>query len=280
MDKKILLDEAPPAAYAEKDFGEFKYSYDTSLRMCPLCNSMNITKFYTMIKQRMEWIYQRCNSCQNIFLWNRLSDEATDDFYLSGKYRQWVFGSDTVDPNDLLSQQARAQAWKIILNIPEIKPKNDMHSVMLDVGCSSGLMMKEFQLMGYNTVGVEPDPIYRKYALDHGCIVFETLPEVTGSYNIISLSHVLEHTNHPQLFISMVSEKLIPGKGVIIVEVPNGRADDGAYRPWHPLVFSDVGLVKFFEYMGFRLMLPSVIKYGINSPLDKNLLAIFQRVTT
>jgi SAM-dependent methyltransferase len=88
--------------------------------------------------------------------------------------------------------------------------------------------MSAFKQAGYDTVGIEPDAAARGLANRIGEVfegTAEALPAAIGGrkFDVVLLSHVLEHCIDPAAALSNVKSLLAPG-GTAILEVPNNAA--------------------------------------------------------
>jgi len=146
----------------------------------------------------------------------------------------------------------------------------------LDLGCGSGAALVRAREAGAETVvGVEPDPAARETARGRGFVVHAgTAEEIPNQlederFDVVIMSHVLEHTLNP-LVAAQELERLVAPGGVALIEVPNNEAIGlkvaGATWPWldvprHLNFFTKasldamirkVGLVpERFEYRGY-----------------------------
>ena len=97
---------------------------------------------------------------------------------------------------------------------------------ILDIGCGTGNILASLAGEGRVLTGIEPDPEARKVASRHGIEVLdgtaEQLPDEVSDrqFDIVILSHVLEHTSDPERALSNIRKLLAPG-GVVYSEVPN-----------------------------------------------------------
>ncbi|MEO0546200.1 MAG: class I SAM-dependent methyltransferase [Pseudomonadota bacterium] len=95
----------------------------------------------------------------------------------------------------------------------------------LDVGAGSGEFLFALSSMGKNTQGCEPNQDYSAYCREDLGLDVQTnqidgfKPASTG-YDLIQLSHVLEHLNAPVRYLEKLASWLVP-QGVLYVEVPN-----------------------------------------------------------
>ncbi len=133
---------------------------------------------------------------------------------------------------------------------------------MLDLGCGNGAMLRSFseQLPGWSLVGNELD--------DKNRLTIETIPrveklhpgqpeDVPGTFDAITLLHVLEHVPDPIGFLTRIATKLNVG-GCIVVEVPNyvNSPFDLAVAD-HCTHFSLETLVTAFEAAGLEVIAAS-----------------------
>lgn len=103
-------------------------------------------------------------------------------------------------------------------------------SLILDVGCGNCTFMDQMHDRGMRVVGVEPDRAARQRAEARGHRIVEGtaehLPsEITHAegYDLVVLSHVLEHCVEPEHAITNIVGLLAP-HGKVVVEVPNNEA--------------------------------------------------------
>ncbi|MDB5314108.1 MAG: Methyltransferase type 11 [Gemmataceae bacterium] len=98
---------------------------------------------------------------------------------------------------------------------------------MLDLGCGNGAMLRSFgeQMPGWALVGNDLSDKYRTTveAIPGVEGFYPVDPEnVPGTFDVITLLHVLEHIPDPVSFLRRLGPKLGPG-GLIVVEVPDAR---------------------------------------------------------
>jgi SAM-dependent methyltransferase len=98
---------------------------------------------------------------------------------------------------------------------------------MLDLGCGNGAMLRSFseQLPGWSLAGNELSDKYRDVveAIPRVEKLYPGQPEdVHGTFDVMTLLHVLEHVPDPVAFLTRLGRKMNPG-GLIVVEVPDHR---------------------------------------------------------
>ena len=140
---------------------------------------------------------------------------------------------------------------------------------LLDVGCGDGWMLDLYKLAApcpITTYGVDFNAEVCKVAESFGhqtfCSRFEDL-QLTGRFNIVNLSHVIEHVSDPLLIARKSFEVLRPG-GLFVLETPNTDTFDarifekgawGAYHiPRHWNLFDESTLRKLGEKAGFKFL--------------------------
>jgi 2-polyprenyl-3-methyl-5-hydroxy-6-metoxy-1,4-benzoquinol methylase len=138
---------------------------------------------------------------------------------------------------------------------------------LLDIGCGTGYFPAFMKGKGYNVTGVEADQKTREYAVkEFGLQVLspdEFLSnESSGSYDVITLWHVLEHLHNFDEYIEKMLANLRPG-GVILFALPNCSAFDARYYkeywagydvPRHLWHFTPGTLNLLLEKHGLKLM--------------------------
>jgi len=108
---------------------------------------------------------------------------------------------------------------------------------MCDLGCGGGAMLRGVQALGHEVLGVDPSPVAIESGRRGGWPVLagtaEALPPdcPRGAFDLVLLSHSLEHCRDPQRALQNAASLLAAG-GALVVEVPNhacaGFAGSGA----------------------------------------------------
>jgi len=98
---------------------------------------------------------------------------------------------------------------------------------LLDIGCGNGAFLQRAIEMGWQVQGVEPDPVAVGVCHGIGLSVIQgdafsdELKE--GSFDVITMSHVLEHVADPSALLERAYRLLKPG-GWLWIAVPNPRS--------------------------------------------------------
>jgi len=134
---------------------------------------------------------------------------------------------------------------------------------LLDVGCGNGAFLMRAREAGWNVAGCEPDPkavaTCRAQGLDviQGDVFNAALDGQL--FDVVTISHVLEHVVDPQALLKRAHALLRPG-GVLWVALPNphslglrifGAAWQGLHVPFHLCIPSQARLGRWMETTGF-----------------------------
>jgi len=136
----------------------------------------------------------------------------------------------------------------------------------IDVGCGVGLLLKELKRRGWNVVGTDWNADNAKrVSAELGIPVIggaDGLSSVeTSSQHVVSLFHVLEHTQNPHELLSELNRILKPS-GRIVVVVPNaasfaralfGTSWLGYDIPRHRHAFTPASLRQVLSANGFAI---------------------------
>ncbi|MBN8668219.1 MAG: class I SAM-dependent methyltransferase [Chitinophagales bacterium] len=136
---------------------------------------------------------------------------------------------------------------------------------ILDIGAGTGFFIAEMKSNGWVVTGLEPDAEARAVAFDTNGLKLEgldTLYQLTpGTYDAITLWHVLEHVHDLEGYVKRFNELLKP-EGRLIIAVPNHTSHDArkygkdwaAYDvPRHLHHFSPSSMKHLLEERGFLL---------------------------
>lgn len=135
---------------------------------------------------------------------------------------------------------------------------------LLDVGCGNGAFLERAEQLGWDAVGLEPDrkafSVAQGRDLQVQCGGFEILDrEPAEQYDVITLSHVIEHVHDPKRLLGSAHRLLRPG-GRVWLETPNlnslghrkfGRSWRGLEVPRHLVLFNCLTLREILRNSGF-----------------------------
>lgn len=94
---------------------------------------------------------------------------------------------------------------------------------VLEIGCSTGLMLSLFKNIGFEVEGIEASKKAAEYARKKGLevkIAFFEKVNFTQKYNLIILNHTLEHMEDP-IGVLIKIKKILKPKGYLMIDLPN-----------------------------------------------------------
>ncbi len=135
----------------------------------------------------------------------------------------------------------------------------------MDIGASAGVLLQAFQeAYGCEVTGVEPGDAYRAFAAKQGLAMFPSLPELVEHrperFDLVSLSHVLEHLPEPVATLQTIRRDLLTPDGVLLLEVPNFYAHD-SYELAHLACYTPHTLREVVGQAGFDTL--RMVRHGV-----------------
>jgi SAM-dependent methyltransferase len=98
-----------------------------------------------------------------------------------------------------------------------------------DLGCGHAGYLREFKRLGFDVIGVDPDPAARAEAAKADILVEPGTAEVvpdsvsSGTFDLVIMTHALEHCRDPRMALDNAVRLTKPG-GYCYIEVPNCSA--------------------------------------------------------
>lgn len=198
---------------------------------CPACNSSDIhyvlaSKDYTVTQQSFDiW---ECSRCTMRFTQDVPSQENIGQYYQSENY---ISHSNT----------NKGLVNRLYHKVRETSLKNKRELIesyfstegsiprLLDVGCGIGVFMNHMRQHGWLVEGIEPSEDAREKAeKDFNISVYPPhlfFDSSLGSFDVITMWHVLEHVHLLNEYIERLKELLRPN-GLLFIAVPNYTSYD------------------------------------------------------
>ena len=176
--------------------------------LCILCGGEK-TRPYQSVEGPSQVV--QCTSCDLVFVHPQPSSDTLTAHYDGAYYAEWV-GSQAA---------AREKLWRRRLRaVTAVRNRGDL----LDVGCGDGGFLRAAQREGFTVSGTEISP-FAAERVRHLCIPLyqgplEEASFPPGSFDIVTLWHVLEHMSDP-LRALRKAHTLLRDQGVLFVAVPN-----------------------------------------------------------
>lgn len=197
-----------------------------SLDSCPICHSQNFSKFgeakdYTVSHET--FTLKKCTSCDFLITSPRPTDQVLPRYYMSESYVSHTAKAVTLFDKIYEQVRARALRWKLTL---VKKFSSTPQPSLLDYGCGTGYFLASMKQNGFKIAGVEPSSIARSNAEKiTNEKINETIESVEGTFDIITLWHVLEHVNDLNSAMQKLKARLSTN-GTIFIAVPNYKSND------------------------------------------------------
>lgn len=204
-----------------------------------------------------------CDACEFGRLKGDFTPEQVARFYYPGYYTHSV-GGKSGERLSLVERVLIHLAWRCDHGQDFDPDELDAGRTVCDIGCGNGNTLRKFKAAGYATVGVEPDCGARRASADAGIIYAGTAEDIPpiGSFDVVLMSHTLEHCIDPVKAVSNAASLLEPD-GTLVIEVPNNAAMGfrwfGPRWPWtdiprHLSFFTDRSLSLLLEQHGLKII--------------------------
>ena len=266
---------------------------------CPVCGGMERTLLQGGLTDRVfgvapgVWSIYRCIGCESAWLDPRPSPASVGRAYES-YYTHIAEDAAAAQPRSALVRQLHSWQndyknaryglrrtpagfggrWLVPL-VPSLRAKADTQcrnlakppiggGRLLDVGFGNGGFLKIAGEMGWNAEGIDFDPkaveLARARGLNVRCASAAELSEHYEQYDVITISHVIEHVYDPTSLLRDLYRLLKPG-GCLWLDTPNlssmgaerfGRNWQALDPPRHLVLFTPASLQMCLEKAGFK----------------------------
>lgn len=263
---------------------------------CPLCGTPERVLLHAGLSDRVfgvapgTWSLWQCAGCRSAYLDPRPTPATIGTAYAGyythspedhpvirrkGRIRSWLHDLYNGYQNaryGLDRQPSLASGRWLLPLVPSLRAAADAEcrhlprggGRLLDVGCGNGGFLWLARQAGWECRGLDFDEgaiaACRARGLDAQVGSVETLAPDEGCYDVITMSHVIEHVHDPVTTLAAVHRLLVPG-GMLWLDTPNldslGHARFGpAWRdldpPRHLMLFSQGSLERSLRQTGFQ----------------------------
>lgn len=212
--------------------------------LCPVCNQPSLYNFSSrdlMFDHYERYDYHRCTSCNFIFQYPLPILEQISTFY-PNEYEVYEEQSRLKKVSGLrksilkkyygYTHLSTSVFNDFICFIPQFFNKNfEVHfssnGNLLDVGCGNGRYLDGMKKLGWQTKGVEFNESavrvcnISKLDVHHGDLFSANFD--TNSFDVINVSHVVEHVPNPKELFAELS-RILKKNGTLIIKTPNSEA--------------------------------------------------------
>jgi SAM-dependent methyltransferase len=180
---------------------------------CRLCGAS-----HARILERRGWRYHRCATCDA--LTKLLSEQeyaAIEPSYDPGP-------TSVVQGGELVREYLGVDQHRSVLATVDVGRR---HPTFLDIGCGAGGALLAAKELGWQAEGVEPSRAHSTIARKLGFVVHEGFFDPSGfagrQFDVVLMSHVVEHLLEPRGFLQAVVGVLAPG-GKLVLITPNASS--------------------------------------------------------
>lgn len=198
------------------------YPYEGERVACPNCSGQseaiaNLDRKWKLLPTDV------CTSC-GLFFTNPMPREDELEDYYASTYRSTYKLVFTAVP-DTYTEKRRAEADNRAGIIANLFDDARAAKRSLDLGCGLGTLVEALEKRGFDSYGFEPGELWSQH-LKNDRIVrgnWRNVDFAAGSFDLVSIIHVLEHLRAPLSCLGKV-HKLLKDDGLLWVEVPDMQA--------------------------------------------------------
>ncbi len=218
---------------------------------CVLCGNNALKNISNQDAKSSEYLLvSMCDGC-GLIQQNPIPTADALKIYYSHNYRKDYKKQYTPKPQHIY------RAGKTALQrIHFLKNANISEGVLLDIGAGGGEFIHLAEKFGFQSTGVEPNIGYSEHAKnEYGCkVTTGEIDDIAGTYDIITMFHVLEHLPSPVKAFEKL-HTLLKTNGTLLIEVPwietNDASPNNIYCKAHIFYFSADTLIacasRFFD---------------------------------
>ena len=224
---------------------------------CPWCGSENAQphiELKDLFLTQEPFKILECKDCGLLYTTPRPNKEEIGKYYQSDEYYSHQENKEGFIPK--VYEKVKSINLKNKYNIATEKTTRGK---ILDIGCGVGDFLHTMEQQGWECTGVEPSEDAKAIAkkrIKAQLLSSEEQENLSdGSFDVITMWHVLEHVDALRWQIQQLYRLCKPG-GRIIIALPNYKSYDGQYYkaawaaydvPRHLNHFNEETIVKIFE---------------------------------
>ncbi|MBN1388617.1 MAG: class I SAM-dependent methyltransferase [Bacteroidales bacterium] len=191
---------------------------------CPLCGSDEIFVLYEcedFLVTGEKFPVSRCGSCNFTFTNNFPEEKDSVHYYDSDEY---ISHSDT--EKGLINRVYHlVRKWMLSSKFRILKKESGLKKASaLDIGSGTGYFPLYLQKRGWACLGIEISKDARDYAQRKNDLTLQSPDYIedleSGSIDIITMWHTLEHFYHPGKYLD-AAFRLLKENGLLVIAVPN-----------------------------------------------------------
>jgi len=202
-----------------------------------------------------------CRHCGLIFASPRLTAEAYNFFYSSDSYRVLYEGE-----NYLEQAKERFTGGYGLFIYEEVAPFLQLRrlSKIFELGCAGGWNLWHFYHQGYEVAGLDYSPSLVALGREQGLnLQVGSIPDIQGKYDVIILSHVVEHLPDVLTSVNQIASHL-NNNGIMYISLPDmDNFSMAELQNAHVYYFSCRTFIHYMHQCGLKLVKfgPSEVKH-------------------
>lgn len=253
-------------------------------KKCPICFSSSeelsvVTSHVNGNDDQSKRAFFNCDNCGIIFLHPRYTTLENNKFY-EEEFETFMHSRDRGDSGWLdINAHVERNRKTVRRRLGYLEEHMEGKLKVLEIGCSSGFMLKELTERGHTCVGIEPSKKFREGLIEQGFEVYSDLEELSSSggagFDLILHFFVLEHVLDPKSFIQLLVGQLKFG-GKMVFEIPCSQ--DALYKLYdipeferfywskaHPWYFNKQSIRYLLQEIGLDYKLTEEQRYGFSN---------------
>jgi|GEM_PF-339992 len=239
---------------------------------CKLCGSVDFRQLAHRDRKSRELVTVACSQCGLVSHEQIPSDQDLADYYRN-QYRHEYHQEYSPSAYRVIREWKRGREL-----VERMRPFLKGSDRVLEIGSGIGCTVKQFELAGFVSSGIEPGEGFCKFSREQleASVKQATLEEMTreSQAEVIMLVHVLEHLNQPVEALRHLGDLLTEG-GHLYVEVPNFGLPHVAPRKLfhfaHIYNYSAATLTMLGQASGFE------VDKRLSDDRDRNLRILFRK---
>jgi 2-polyprenyl-3-methyl-5-hydroxy-6-metoxy-1,4-benzoquinol methylase len=219
-----------------------------TIRACPICHQHQAQWLHTLkfCKLNTEPAFSQyhlvsCLTCQCIYADVEQDQHDFDQYYQDeSHYEDQTVSSGGDSPQDIKRfEQVAAR----------LLPYKQESQKILDIGCANGGLLSILKKAGFTSLaGLDPSKHCVTHVSAQGLTAYHgslfDLADLNQTFDLVILSHVLEHVRDAGLAIDMIQAHLNP-EGLLYIEVPDAGRYDAFYKS--PFYYFDQEHINHFD---------------------------------
>ncbi len=195
---------------------------------CPICLSNNtvdhfLTYDYRLHTTKSSILLKKCGNSKCMHIWSAVipTKKEIESFYKDEFYQH------SKKSTDLITYLNRKRFFKCI--------NNGVRTKVLDIGAGDGSLVSFLIEKGLEAYGLEPSKVGRNIAKKNWNVdlIPGDLSDIQSKrFDVINLSHVLEHVIDPLAILEKINN-LLDDNGCLSIEVPN-------IHSWEASIFKSI----------------------------------------